>query len=62
MGNSATQFIRIVRLDKAKDLLKSNFDNVEEIAYACGFSSRSNFWSSFAEYFGEAPKDVLRKV
>lgn len=61
-GHSATQFIRMIRLEKAKDLLESNFGNVEEIAFACGFGSRSYFSSSFAEYFGEAPTDVLRKV
>jgi signal transduction histidine kinase/CheY-like chemotaxis protein len=61
-GNSATQFIRMIRLEKAKDLLESNFGNVEEVAFACGFGSRSYFSSSFGEYFGEAPTDVLRKV
>lgn len=59
-GNSATQFIRMIRLEKAKDLLESNFGNVEEIAYACGFSSRSYFSSSFAEYFGKTPTEVLK--
>ncbi len=58
-GNSATQFIRMIRLEKAKDLLESNFGNVEEIAFACGFSSRSYFSSSFAEYFGKAPSEVM---
>lgn len=59
-GNSATHFIRMIRLEKAKDLLESNFGNVEEIAFACGFSSRSYFSSSFAEYFGKTPTEVLR--
>ena len=58
-GHSATQFIRMIRLEKAKDLLESNFGNVEEIAFACGFSSRSYFSSSFAEYFGKAPSVVM---
>ena len=61
-GNSATQFIRMIRLEKAKDLLESNFGNVEEIAFACGFSSRSYFSSSFAEYFGKAPSEVMGKI
>jgi CheY-like chemotaxis protein len=58
-GNSATQFIRMIRLEKAKDLLESNFGNVEEVAYACGFSSRSYFSSSFVEYFGKKPSELL---
>jgi len=61
-GNSATQFIRMIRLEKAKDLLESNFGNVEEIAFACGFSSRSYFSSSFAEYFGKAPSEVMGRI
>ena len=58
-GNSSTQFIRMIRLEKAKDLLESNFGNVEEVAFACGFSSRSYFSSSFTEYFGKAPTEVM---
>jgi transcriptional regulator GlxA family with amidase domain len=49
----------MIRLEKAKDLLESNFGNVEEVAFACGFSSRSYFSSSFTEYFGKAPTEVM---
>ena len=54
-GFSATHFIRMIRLEKAKDLLESNWGNVTEIAYNCGFSSQSYFSRSFTEYFGENP-------
>lgn len=58
-GYSATQFIRMIRLEKAKDLLESNAGNVEEIAYSCGFSSRSYFSTVFTEYFGKPPSEFL---
>jgi signal transduction histidine kinase/DNA-binding response OmpR family regulator len=54
-GFSATNFIKMIRLEKAKDLLKENWGNVTEIAYECGFSSQSYFTKSFTEYFGVSP-------
>lgn len=59
-GFSTTQFIRIVRLEKAKDLLETNAGNVTEIAYQCGFSSQSYFTKSFSEHFGKAPSELLK--
>jgi two-component system, sensor histidine kinase ChiS len=57
-GFSATNFIKMVRLEKAKDMLRSNWGNVTEVAYACGFNSQSYFTKSFTEYFGESPSKV----
>jgi len=60
-GMSTTQFIKMIRLEKAKDLLRANLGNITEIAYQCGFSSASYFTRSFKEYFGEAPSHFLNK-
>ncbi len=54
-GFSTTNFIRMIRLEKAKDLLLRNEGNITEIAYKCGFSSQSYFTKSFTEYFGKSP-------
>lgn len=54
-GFSTTNFIRMVRLEKSKDLLLANDGNISEIAYKCGFNSQSYFTKSFTEYFGEPP-------
>lgn len=54
-GFSTTNFIKMVRLEKAKDMLKTGQGNVTEVAYSCGFSSQSYFTKSFTEYFGEPP-------
>lgn len=59
-GLSATNFIRMIRLEKAKDLLESNSGNVEEVAYSCGFSSRSYFSSSYTEYYGKTPLQTIK--
>lgn len=59
-GFSATNFIRMIRLEKAKDLLANNWGNVTDIAYACGFNSQSYFTKSFTEYFGESPSKYMK--
>lgn len=57
-GFSTTNFIRMVRLEKAKDLLLSGDGNITEIAYKCGFNSQSYFTKSFTEYFGKSPSQL----
>ncbi len=60
-GLSTTHFIRTVKLEKAKDLLKTNSGNVTEVAYMCGFSSQSYFTKSFTDYFGAPPSNFVKK-
>lgn len=60
-GFSTTNFISMIRLEKAKDLLFGNQGNITEIAYKCGFSSQSYFTKSFTEYFGKSPSHFLKK-
>lgn len=58
-GFSTTNFIRMVRLEKAKDLLLNGAGNITEIAYKCGFNSQSYFTKSFTEYFGKSPSQLI---
>jgi two-component system sensor histidine kinase ChiS len=58
-GFSTTNFIRMVRLEKAKDLLLNGDGNITEIAYKCGFNSQSYFTRSFTEYFGKSPSQLI---
>jgi signal transduction histidine kinase/CheY-like chemotaxis protein len=60
-GFSTSNFIKMIRLERAKDMLLSNEGNVTEIAYSCGFNSQSYFSASFTEYFGESPVKFLAK-
>ncbi len=59
-GFSTTNFIRMVRLEKAKDLLLAQDGNISEIAYKCGFSSQSYFTKSFTEHFGKSPSQFTK--
>lgn len=54
---SPQQYLRFVRLEKAKRLLQSKDQdlNVSEVCYAVGFNSKSHFTRSFFKEFGFNP-------
>jgi signal transduction histidine kinase/DNA-binding response OmpR family regulator len=54
-GQSVKEFIRIIRLKKAAEMLLSDNKNVTEIAFAVGFNSIAYFTKSFTDYFGVSP-------
>lgn len=54
-GESPTDFLNSVRLKQAAVLLKEGHMNVNEIAYAVGFSTHSYFTQSFKKMFGVPP-------
>jgi len=59
-NQSVSQFIREVRLKKAKDLLEQEKLTVSEIAYEVGFGSPSYFTKCFHDYFGFAPGEYVK--
>lgn len=61
-GFSTTNFIRMIRLEKARDMLLQGAGNVTEIAYTCGFNSQSYFTKSFTEYFGKPPSNFSKNA
>ncbi len=54
-GKSTTEFIRVVRLRQAAEMLKSKSGNVSEIAFAVGFNNLSYFVRSFHKQYGMPP-------
>ncbi len=61
-GYSISSYMRIVRLEKAVELLKTNAGNVTKVAYLTGFNSQSYFTKSFSEHFGFPPSELLQKI
>ena len=57
--NSATDFIRNIRLVKAAELLKEGELNVTQITYEIGISSLSYFARSFKEKYGVNPSEYV---
>lgn len=52
---SASQFIRNIRLERAKEMLTTSSYSVSEIAFKLGFSHPSYFTKCFKEYTGMPP-------
>lgn len=59
---SVSEFIREIKLQKAKELLEVGSDNVSEVAYNVGFSSPSYFSKCFHDYYGYSPGEVKRNL
>ena len=54
-GVSVNEFIRNVRLEKAKELIELGNDNITEISFKVGFSSPSYFTKCYKEKYGHLP-------
>ena len=55
---SPLQYIKKIRLNKAKDLLTRKNLQVNETAYATGYESSSQFSKDFKSYYGYPPKEA----
>ncbi|MCP4216352.1 MAG: response regulator [bacterium] len=55
-GETPNQFIQSYRLERGAQMLRENFGNVTEVAFAVGFSSSQYFSSCFKEKFHQSPK------
>jgi CheY-like chemotaxis protein/AraC-like DNA-binding protein len=60
-GQTVREFIRIIRLKKAAELLVTSDMNITEVAYEVGFSSQSYFTTAFTEYFEINPSKYVEK-
>lgn len=57
-GQSPNEFIRIMRLNRAKELLSTHIHNISEVAYMVGFSDPKYFSTCFKKQFGYSPSKV----
>jgi AraC-like DNA-binding protein len=60
-NQNVSQFIREVRLKKAKELLLNEDATAAEISYRVGFGSPTYFNNCFREYFGVAPGELRNR-
>lgn len=55
MGTSPINYIHSVRINKAKEILKSDYTNISVIAEMLGYSSIYHFSKMFKKYAGQSP-------
>ncbi|MBN2092871.1 response regulator [candidate division KSB1 bacterium] len=60
-GQTTAEFIRSIRLNRAAQLLKQQYDNIGQIAYEVGFSNPSYFSITFHKQFGMYPTEYVKK-
>lgn len=60
-GLSAAQFIRQVRLQRAKEMLEEGGYTVSEVSYKVGFNSASYFKKCFHEHYGYSPGETGKR-
>ena len=56
-GKTPSMFIKLIRLQTSKELLKNTDDSISEIVYKIGFSSPEYFSNQFRELFGLTPTE-----
>lgn len=57
-GKTPVQFIRLIRLKRARQLLEQSHGYVSQVAYQVGFNSPKKFAKYFKEEFGMYPSEV----
>lgn len=60
-GQTASEFIRNLRLLRAAKLIRNNAGTIAEIAYDTGFTTPSYFTECFKKYFGKSPKKYQKE-
>jgi signal transduction histidine kinase/DNA-binding response OmpR family regulator len=59
---NSVEYIRLVKLKKAAELLSEGSYRINEISYLVGFSSPSYFATSFQKQFGISPSQFVRNL
>ena len=57
---TVADYLKLLRLNKAKELLSSSEMNITQIAFTVGFKSLSYFSREFAHMFGKSPKEMQK--
>ncbi|MEO9571965.1 MAG: two-component regulator propeller domain-containing protein [Polaribacter sp.] len=57
-GQTVNEFIRKIRLERAKQILDSGRGNISEACFSVGFSSPSYFSKCFKAHFGILPSEI----
>ncbi|MDF2590537.1 MAG: response regulator receiver protein [Clostridia bacterium] len=56
-GQSVNEYIRNLRIERAKELLRNTNDRINEIVYKIGFNNPQSFYMLFKKYVGVNPNE-----
>ena len=61
MKTSPISYAKSVRLEKAKEMLKSDYTTLSDVAEAVGYTSIYNFSRDFKKHTGFSPSKIVEK-
>lgn len=61
-ARTVTEYIRHVRLEKARDLMNNSNLNISQIVYSIGFTSRSYFSKIFKNKYNITPNEFKKQI
>jgi transcriptional regulator GlxA family with amidase domain len=56
-GISPRQYLRTLRMERARSLLQTSFLSVKEVTFHCGLSDVSHFVRNFKKHYGMTPSE-----
>lgn len=59
-GYSTVEYIRVYKLNKAAELLKTQKYSIKEVCFKTGFKDQSYFTKSFKNHFNQNPTEYIR--
>ena len=60
-GISPNKFIRMIRLQKARQMMKDPAKSIASVAYECGYNDPGYFARVFKQEYGETPQEWRSK-
>ena len=60
-GTTVSDYIRVLRVEKAEELIKTSDLNISQVVYSVGFTSRSYFSKIFKQKYNCSPKEYKEK-
>lgn len=61
-GKTPFEYLSLIRLEKAKELLKASNMSITEICLQCGFQNSSHFANFFKNHIGVSPTDYRQRM
>lgn len=60
-GTSPIKYLHDFRINKAKAMLRSDYDSIEQVAFSIGYNSIYHFSKMFKHYTGKSPTEYSRQ-